>query len=175
MPRSFRDTLDYDAANVFLNTNEFAQSLTLTHATGGTAAMTANQRLSLAGLLPIPDAAISVYDRLQLLGLYRIGEAALNDADTETISGIVELDFEDEGQGTNLDDQFGRRTQRMGRVHVAASAAVVVDDKPEVCDALTIDGERWSCIRVEGRDRSMKTIVIRRDEKITTKQGRTRQ
>jgi len=174
MGRTFRDSLTYDATNVFLNTNEFADSLTLTSAGNVPFSATLNIRLSLLGMPPVPDGVIDVYDRLHLLGLTMLADWVEGGASSVTITGITEFDIEDEGQGYGVEDGFGRRVQRMGRVHVAASMPLITDDSAENCDWLTIDGERWSCIRIEGRDHSMKTIVIRHDDKITTRQGRKR-
>jgi len=174
MARTFRDSLTYDATNVFLNTNEFADSLTLTSAGNVPFSATVSARLTLLGLPPVPDGVISIYDRLNLLGLTTLAEWVEAGASSVTITGIVEFDIEDEGQGYGVEDGFGRRVQRMGRVHVAADLPLIVDDSSENCDWLTISGDRWSCIRIEGRDNSMKTIVIRHDDKITTRQGRKR-
>lgn len=176
MARTFLDSCRADAANTVLNTNEFASTVTLTKPTGGTVTMTANQRLSLLLMPPIPDGALSDYDRLQMLGLYRIGEGADGGAETSTVDGIVELSLEDEQQGLNTLDQFGDRRVRIGRFITSINADITTDDLAQNCDTLTIDGEEWQCIRVADRDRiaGLKTILIRRDEKITTKQGRPR-
>lgn len=175
MGRTFQDSCRADARATTLNTNEFAVEVTITKPSGGAIAMTANQRLSLMGLPPIPDGAISAYDRLQLLGLYRIGEGGGGPV-TATVAGQLNLDLEDEQQGLNLDDNFGRRHQKIGRFVTGIDEDITTDDLPSNCDTLTYAGETWQCVRVEGRDLMMgtKTIVIRRDEKITTKQGRPR-
>jgi hypothetical protein len=176
MTRTFQDSCRTDALNTVLNTTEFAVTATVTRPTGGTASMTANQRFSLMGLPPIPDGALSAYDRLQLSGLYRIGEGALLATSTDTIDGQAILDLEDELQGSTMFDPSGNRHTRMGRFITDIDAEITVDEVSGRNDTLTIDGEEWQCIRVEGRSQvsGLKTIVIRRDEKITTKLGRSR-
>lgn len=164
-----------DVAAVFHNTDDFARTMTLTKPAGGTAEMTANQRISLLGLPPVPDGAISAFDRLQMLGLYRLGESSAGGSASSTITGIVDFDLESGMQGTELDSFQGRRETRMGLLYVAAGVAITTSDKPELCDTITIEGEVWQCLRREGHDPGEQRIVIRRDEKITTKQGRTRQ
>lgn len=149
-----------DVAAVFHNTDDFAREITLTRPDGSSPVMTLSQRLSF-------------YDRMARLGIDPLNNATTSGS-TSTITAIVELDMEDVAQGNALDDPSGRRVTRMGMLHVAADLEITTDDRGEVCDTVTFDDETWQCIRVASRDSGMKQIVIRRDEKITTKQGRTR-
>jgi hypothetical protein len=162
MGRTFQQSCQADAANTVLNTSEFAVTVTLTKPTGGTAPMALGQRLAL-------------YDRLARLGLDPLSGGA-SEGSTSSITGQVFFDMEDEQQGVNVMDASGDRRIRMGRFVTDIDTDITTDDKPEVCDKLTISDEVWQCVRVSDRDliAGLKTIVIRRDEKITTKTGKQR-
>lgn len=162
MGRTFQDSCRTDATNTVLNTDGFAVEVTLTRPVGGTTPMTLAQRLSF-------------YDRMARLGIDPLNSST-SSGSTSTITGQAILDLEDEAQGSTMFDTSGNRHTRMGRFITDIDTEIVVDDPAGNNDTLTIDGEVWQCVRVEGRNpvSGLKTIVIRRDEKLTTRQGRSR-
>lgn len=162
MGRTFQDSCRTDAANTVLNATEFAIEVTRTRPAGGTTPMTLAQRLSF-------------YDRMARLGIDPLNSST-SSGSTTTITGQAILDVEDESQGAAMFDPSGNRHTRMGRFVTEIDADIVVDDPAGNNDTLTIDDEVWQCIRVEGRNTitGTKVIVIRRDEKLTTRQGRSR-
>jgi hypothetical protein len=164
MGRTFQQSCQADAANTVLNTSEFAVEVTLTRPAGGTTPMTLAQRLSF-------------YDRMARLGIDPLNNPGGGSGSTSTITGQAILDLEDEAQGATMFDTSGNRHTRMGRFITDIETEIVVDDPAGNNDTLTIDGEIWQCVRVEGRNpvSGLKVIVIRRDEKLTTRQGRSRQ
>jgi hypothetical protein len=162
MGRTFQDSCRADAANTVLNTTEFAITATLTKPVGGSVPETLAQRLSR-------------YDRFARLGI----DPLTNDVSSgsvSTITGQAILDIEDDLQGASTFDPSGNRHTRIGRFITDIETDITTEDQAGLNDTLTIDGEIWQCVRIEGRDliAGLKTIVIRRDEKITTKLGRPR-
>lgn len=176
MPLSFQDAVAIDAQRSVLDPNVFARSVTLVKPAAALGGMTQGQRLALGGVELMPDGALSEFDLLQLGGAYRIGEQLSGDSTSSTITVQWIRDGEDDGQGLGLDTDNDRRTIKHARIVVAESTAITLEDLPDKCDAVVVDGERWSCLRVETRDtlQRTKTIVVRRDDKTTTKHGRKR-
>lgn len=91
-----------------------------------------------------------------------------------TIAGIIFLDDEAQFQGFAVDDDQGRREVRHAVLEIAASVTVATAATQETADYFTIDGERWNAIRHEGRDNGMQAIVLRRDEKVSTKRAKVK-
>lgn len=89
---------------------------------------------------------------------------------------IVDLAFEDQGQGERLDDNEGREVQRRGRLEVPDSVTVTVNERAENCDTFLVHGKRYWAIRIEGSDTpgGFQTVVIERTEKVATKKTRPR-
>lgn len=171
MARTFRDAIDYDAANVFLNTDEFADTITLTHPDSAGSTMSPNQMLSALEMMPVPDGDVDSQDRLQLLGLYRLGDVSTA---ASSVTAIVDFDNLDVIQGMGLDTEFGRRVEEFGVLELDIDTVVYCDLKPELCSYVTIDGNRWSCVRQLGRDSGMQSVAILRQSKVTTKRGRAK-
>lgn len=170
MGRTFRDTMQYDAENVFLDANVFAEALTLHTPSAST--LSVNQLLSLLRMPPIPDGDIDGADRRQLLGQYRFGD---NGAGETEFNGIIDEDNVDLLQGLNLESQDGTRETDFAVLECSASLTIVTGVVAGQRSYITqADGTRWECLRPLGRDSGMQSIAIRKDTKVTTKRGRPR-
>ena len=92
-------------------------------------------------------------------------------ASAVSVSAIVDLDDEESAQGMQIEDERGRRITRHGRLELSTDVTVLVSEEGRNCDTFTIDGELWTALRVEGRDGidGLQTVIIRRDEKVSTK------
>lgn len=92
-------------------------------------------------------------------------------ASAVSTTAIVELDDEESQQGMEIETEHGKRIIRHGRLELSTSITVLVTESGRDCDTFTIDGSLWTAIRIEGRDgiTGLQTVIIRRDETISTK------
>lgn len=81
----------------------------------------------------------------------------------------VNGDFEESGTVEVEDDQ-GRRFVRAAKFRMLRSATVSLN-KGELTDYFVIDGDRWSVYGFGECDSAMQTVLLRHDDKISTKRG----
>ena len=95
---------------------------------------------------------------------------------SSTITCIVDLDDEEQGQGTAIEDERGTKIVRYGRLDMLSTQTIVVNEQGRDSDTFLIDSELWCAVRFDGRDgiAGMKTLIIRRDEKISAKHPNVR-
>lgn len=168
---TLREQMIADVAAVFLNTDEFAELITLTHPAGALG-LTLNQRRSLLGLPADPDGVIDNADRRQWLGGFRFGDRTATTE--EDVPAVLDEDNLDALQSTNLESEFGRRLDEFAILELAEDVTVVCDKKPELCTIATIGGVDWYCVRRIGRDDGMQSIALLRHSKIASRKSRPR-
>lgn len=85
------------------------------------------------------------------------------------ITAIVDLDDE---QGEVVSDGQGERVVRRGRLEVSSALTIAANERHQGRDTFLIGSQLWQAVGIEGRDAAFLTVLIRREEPISTKQGR---
>ena len=117
-----------DVTGVFLNTSDFAQ--TVTH--------------------------------------YPLGVVASGTSRT----AVVDLDAED-AAAPSVDTDDGAALVRFGLVELPATVTVTCSETPEARDSFLIASQIWDAVRIAARDNDMVTVLVRREEPVSTKRTRT--
>lgn len=93
-------------------------------------------------------------------------------ANAVTLTGVI-VDLSDQGSPP-IDDEHGSRRVRRGRLTLAATVNVTVDERSQQRDTFLVRGQIWQAIAIPSQTLALQTVLIERTEAASTKRTRMR-